>query len=59
MIIKPKDANSIAEAVTVLLENEKMFGEIAVNAENFIKSNYSLDMMASRYEKVYFEILGG
>lgn len=59
IFIKPKDDSSIVEAVTGLLEDRRLFGEIAANAEKFIRENYSLDIMAGQYEKVYFEILGG
>lgn len=57
ILIKPKSPEQLAEAINNLLSDKKLASEIAANARNLAEYELSIDSMAKKYEKVYFEIL--
>ncbi|MFA5316563.1 MAG: glycosyltransferase family 4 protein [Dehalococcoidales bacterium] len=59
ILIKPKDAKGMAEAIIRLLGNKVMMGDYGNNAKACIKSNYSSEVMTEKYENLYKELLNG
>ncbi len=57
LLTRPKDPQSIAQAIIYLLENPWEAAGFAACARTFIKDNFSLDKMVTETERVYYEAL--
>jgi len=57
LLIPSKDAKSLANAITQLLDNKSVASKLGRNANKFIKSNYDARIMAQQTELLYQELL--
>ncbi len=57
LLIPSKDAKSLANAVTQLLDNEGLASKLGKNASKFIKSNYDARIMVQQTELLYQELI--
>lgn len=57
ILIKPKDSDSIYEALTHLLKDEKLALEIAANARKLLENEFTVDVMIRKYENLYRGLL--
>lgn len=57
ILIKPKDSDSICEALTCLLKDEKLALGIAANARKLLENEFTVDVMIMKYENLYRGLL--
>ena len=57
ILVNPGKPSEIEEAVCCLLENKKMVDKIGMNAARYVSSNYTINRIVLRLEKVYEELL--
>ena len=52
------DENQLKSALKLLLEHPQMLENLSLNKQEFVRTNFSLEKMASDVYSVYKEILG-
>lgn len=57
LLVKPKDIDSLAEAIDFLLSNPQKAREIGEKARKLVFENYIWDQVIQRIIKIYREIL--
>ena len=55
--VPPKDAEALANAILILLKNEKQAKEMGANGRKLVEEKYSWDKVAEKTEIVYNEVL--
>jgi glycosyltransferase involved in cell wall biosynthesis len=56
-LAKPEDAKDFCNGIVELLENEQLQQTMSVNCRTIALTEYSLELQAERYIKLYKEIL--
>jgi len=57
ILVEPKDAKALGEALEKVINNEKMREEFSLNCRKRVLDNYSIKKFRERYIKLYKEIL--
>ena len=58
-LLSDYNVNDYANQIRRLLEDEKLHRKISRNAREFAKKNFSAEVVAKKYEKVFEEVLNG
>lgn len=53
LLVPPKDPNSLADTLFVLLKDETLRKDLGKNAQEFVIKNFSLETMSKNIEEVY------
>jgi len=57
LVIKPKDSQSIADAIYTLFTNEELKEKISIQGQKYTFKNFTFEKMIQTTEKVYLEVL--
>ena len=57
ILVAPGDADELANAIIHLLQNPAMRAEFGRNGRTFAESNFTIDAMRKRHEKLYAELI--
>ena len=58
ILVKPKDANSLSNAIITLLGDDKLRHELGKKASAFVLNNFSIEKITKQTESVYEEVEG-
>jgi len=58
LLAEPKNSASLAAKIEMLIEDPELKNRIVVNAQKVLKEKYSMDLMVTKYLKVYQDVLG-
>jgi len=58
ILVEPKDAKALGEALEKIINDEKMREEFSINCRKRALENYSIEKFKERYTKLYKEVLG-
>jgi len=57
LLVPPGNSKSLAEAITLLLENTSLSANIGQTARDFISQNYGIETIARKWESLYKSLL--
>ena len=58
-LVKPKNYGSIASGIIELIENRALRVQLGKRARSVAEKNYSIESVASKFEKIYSELVSG
>ena len=57
IIVPPKDANKLAEAIIELLTDEKKYQQLSIGAKKRYEEEFTKEKMVEKFRNLYLEIL--
>jgi len=57
ILVKPADIDDLANAIIMLLKNNKLMETLGLNANKEVLKNYTWNIVAQKYAKLYLEII--
>ncbi len=57
-LLDPLDSEAFASTIVELLEDDEQRKALGANAREFVRSHYSWDIIARRYQQIFFLVIG-
>lgn len=57
VLIQPNDVNDLVNSITFMLQNKDVIKQMGIKASMHIQSNFGIEFITRKFEKVYFDIV--